>query len=619
MAHFASQNPGAASPKENLLATTTNQLPHWDMTTIFPSLESPELASAVAEVEKKLNSLEADTSDLPSGAAIDDATVATYDDLTNRLNDFLEQANTVRAYIFGFTSVNSRDEIAASRESEFRILFARAQQVLNRVTAWLGSLDIDALIERSQVAKEHEYAVRQSKIRAEHLMAQPEEDLASQLAISGGHAWGKLQNDVSSQILVELEKEPGKPERLAMTEVRALENDPDRGVRQRAWEAEVAAWKEWSTPFAASLNGVKGQHLTLANRRGWGEVLDESLFQNHIDRETLDAMMGAARDAFPDFHRYFAAKAKALGIEKLAWYDIAAPIGGDDREWTWDDAVAFVNEQFGTFSDRMRGLSERAFEERWIDAEPRPGKTGGAFCMGVRPGESRILANFTPSFEEVTTLAHELGHAYHNLCEENRTTLQAWGTPMTLAETASTFCETILRKAALKTVSPAEQLTIIEGDLQGAAAVTVDITSRFLFEQAVFEKRSQRELSADEFCELMLDAQKQTYGDAIDEATLHPYMWAVKPHYYSMDYAFYNYPYMFGLLFGLGLYKRYEEDPDAFRANYDELLSSTGMADAADLASRFGIDIRAKAFWEGSLDVVREDIDRFVELVDQRA
>lgn len=606
--------------KENIvLATTTAHLPHWDLSTIYPDLESPAFAAAVDEVKRKLADLETAVGHLEHGATIDDATVATFDSLTNRINDLLEQGNTVRAFVAGYTTVDSRNATANARESELRIFLARHAMVASRYTAWVGSLDSEALIAASDVAADHAYMVRQAKIEAEHLLAQPEEDLASQMAISGGHAWGKLHADISSQIMVEVEKTPGHPEMLAMTEVRNLENDPDRGVRQRAYEAEIAAWKQWETPLAASLNGVKGQHLTLSERRGWDEVLDEALFQNHIDRETLDAMMSAARDAFPDFRRYFAAKAKALGLDTLAWYDIVAPIGGDEREWEWGDAVAFVNAQFGTFSDRMRGLSERAFDERWIDAEPRPGKVGGAFCMGVRPGESRILANFTPSFDEVTTLAHELGHAYHNLCEEDRTMLQAMSTPMTLAETASTFCETILRKAALKTVTPAEQLTIIAGALSGAAAVTVDITSRFLFERSVFERRRQRELSADEFNQLMLDAQKQTYGDAIEESTLHPYMWAVKPHYYSMGYAFYNYPYMFGLLFGLGLYKQYEQDPDAFRASYDDLLSSTGMADAAELAGRFGIDIQSKAFWQGSLDVIREDIDRFVELVDQGA
>ncbi|HYH11632.1 MAG TPA: M3 family oligoendopeptidase [Thermomicrobiales bacterium] len=594
------------------------QLPHWDMTTIYPGLESPEFNAAVEEVKAKLGELEESVQNLELGAAVNDRTVATYDSLTDRLNALYDQGNTVRAFVSGYTSVDSRNELANARESELRIQFARLSMVSTRYTAWLGSLDTEALIEASTVASAHAYAVRQAKIEAEHLMTQAEEDLASQMAISGGHAWGKLHDDISSQIMVEVEKEVGKPELLAMTEVRNLENDPDRGVRQRAWEAEVAAWKQWETPLAATLNGVKGQHLTLAQRRGWDEVLDEALFQNHIDRGTLDAMMGAARDAFPDLHRYFAAKAKALGLEKLAWYDLSAPLSAEGRKWEWDDAVAFVNEQFGTFSDRLRGLSERAFDERWIDAEPRSGKTGGAFCMGVRPGESRILSNFSPSFDGVSTLAHELGHAYHNMCEEDRTMIQAMGTPMTLAETASTFCETILRKAALNTVEPDEQIAILEGALQDAAAITVDITSRFLFEQSVFARRAERELSADEFCQLMTDAQKQTYGDAIEESTLHPYMWAVKPHYYSMSYAFYNYPYMFGLLFGTGLYAQYERDPDGFRASYDDLLSSTGMAGAAELAGRFGIDIRSRDFWQGSLDVIREDVDRFVALVDER-
>ena len=589
------------------------------MTSLYPGLESPEFAAAVHELNAKLGALESDVQELDTGVAVDDDTVATYESLTNRLNDLYEQGNTVRAFVAGFTTVDSRNETANARESELRILGSKVSMVATRYTAWLGNLDTEALIERSDVAKAHAFAARQARVEAGHLMAQPLEDLASQLAISGGHAWGKLHGDLSSQIMVEVEKEEGKPELLAMTEVRNLENDPDRGVRRRAWEAEVAAWKQWETPLAGTLNGVKGQHLTLAERRGWDEVLDESIFQNHIDRETLDAMMGAARDAFPDLHRYFDAKAKALGIDKLAWYDIAAPLGADGRAWEWNDAVSFINEQFGTFSDRMRGLSERAFDERWIDAEPRSGKVGGAFCMGVRPGESRILSNYSSSFDGVSTLAHELGHAYHNLCEEDRTMIQASATPMTLAETASTFCETILRKAALKTVGADEQIGILEGALQDAAAITIDITSRFLFESSVFEKRGERELSADEFCQLMLDAQKQTYGEAIEESTLHPYMWAVKPHYYSMNYAFYNYPYMFGLLFGLGLYKQYEQDPDRFRASYDELLSSTGMAGAAELADRFGIDIREKAFWQGSLDVIREDIDRFVELVEQRA
>jgi pepF/M3 family oligoendopeptidase len=325
-------------------------------------------------------------------------------------------------------------------------------------------------------------------------------------------------------------------------------------------------------------------------------------------------MLSAARASFPDFRRYLRAKAAVFGAERLPWYDLFAPVGDASaaRAFLWPEAETFVSENFGAYSEKMRAFAERTFRERWIDAEPRPGKRDGAFCMGIRADESRILQNYRPSFDGVSTLAHELGHAYHNTCLAGRTYLQR-GTPMTLAETASIFCETIIRQAALATASPAEQVVILEGALQGDCQVVVDITSRFLFESYVFEKRQERELSVDELCRAMRDAQRETYGDGLDENLLHPYMWAMKPHYYGS--SFYNFPYMFGLLFGLGLYAEYRRDPERFRARYDDLLSSTGMEDASALASGFGIDIRDEAFWASSLGVIRADIDQLITLL----
>jgi len=260
----------------------------------------------------------------------------------------------------------------------------------------------------------------------------------------------------------------------------------------------------------------------------------------------------------------------------------------------------------------MADFARRTYAEKWIDAGPRPGKRDGAFCMGIRPGESRILMNYKPAFGSVNTLAHELGHAYHNLQLRERTPLQRV-TPMTLAETASIFCETIVRQAALKAAGPSEEIAILEAALESNTQVVVDITSRFLFEQRLLERRSARELSVDELCALMTDAQRETYGDGLDPDALHPYMWAVKSHYYGA--SFYNYPYMFGLLFGLGLYAQYEQDPDPFRARYDTLLSETGLADAGTLAAGFGINLRTEDFWRASLDIIRRDIARFETLV----
>jgi oligoendopeptidase F len=298
----------------------------------------------------------------------------------------------------------------------------------------------------------------------------------------------------------------------------------------------------------------------------------------------------------------------------LTWYDLFAPVGTTTTEWDYDSGTAFVAEQFGSYSPRLRAFAERAFTENWIDAEPRNGKVGGAFCMGLRKDESRVLTNYIPSYDGVSTLAHELGHAYHNFTLVDRTALQQ-SKPMTLAETASIFCETIIRQAALERANQQEQVVILEASIQGDCQVVVDIYSRFLFEQGLFEAREGRELSVDEFNERMLDAQRQTYGDGLDQTVLHPYMWAVKGHYYSTGRPFYNYPYMFGLLFGLGLYARYQQDPEQFRAGYDTLLSSTGLADPATLASGFGINIRTPDFWHASLDIVRRDIDRFEALV----
>jgi oligoendopeptidase F len=405
---------------------------------------------------------------------------------------------------------------------------------------------------------------------------------------------------------------PDGPVELPMSAVRNLAYDADRGVRRRAFEAELAAWQAASVPIAAALNSIKGEANTLSTRRGWASPLDQALSSNNIDHQTLDAMLAAMREAFPEFRRYLRAKARLLDLPVLAWYDLFAPVGGDGDVWPFEDAVAFVSEHFGAFSPRLSALARRASSESWIDAEPRPGKEDGAFCVDLRADESRVLLNYQPAFVHVSILAHELGHAYHNLNLAGRTMLQR-ATPMTLAETASIFCETIIRHAAFGGAGLQGQLAILETSLQNACVVVVDIASRFLFEQQVFERRRRRELSVDELCAMMRDAQLATYGDALDAGTLHPFMWAAKSHYY--DATFYNYPYAFGLLFGLGLYAIYQRESEGFQERYDRLLASTGLGDAAQLAAEFGIDIQTPEFWRTSLGVITADIDRFEHLI----
>lgn len=579
-------------------------LPHWDMETYFSGLESKEFQAAVEAVLLETSELEALVS---SELTAEKEPVQAFEAVAPKLNGLMESLRLVNAYVHAFVTTNSRDEVAQARASELDPVLARLRKVSKTFTAWLGTVDVDALIAGSELARQHAHPIRKAKIAATHLMGAGEEALASDLELTGMVAWGKLHGNLSSQLQVRVGDET-----LPMSVVRSIAYDPDRERRRQAYEAELQAWKTVEVPLAAAMNSIKGENGLLSRRRGWESILHESCFGNNMDVATLDAMMGAAEASFPAFRRYLRAKAQAIGAESLAWYDLFAPLGGEGKGWEYDEAERFVEEQFRSYSDKMGDFAARSFRERWIDAEPRSGKADGAYCMGMRGDESRILMNFKPSFGSVSTLAHELGHGYHNLCLAGRNPLQKQ-TPMTLAETASIFCETIVRQAVLRNGTPEEQLAVLEASLQGSTQVVVDISSRFKFESEVFARRAARELSAREMCEIMVDAQLATYGDGLDRNALHPYMWAVKGHYYGR--SFYNYPYMFGLLFGLGLYAIYEQEPQGFHERYDTLLGSTGLDDAASLAEGFGIDIRSSAFWEGSLGQIEADVDRFESLI----
>lgn len=600
------------------MSTQTDTLPRWDVSTVFSSLDSPAFSAATTAHAKSINDLSSLFDQMQIGHAeqidVDIDLVERYETVMRTLGDVLEETITIRGYIYSFVSTDSRDDLAAASMSDLQNRMVTFSVLTTRLDHWIGAMDVDALLAQSALAREHEFQLRQAKVRAAHLMSPIEEELAASLTISGGSAWAKLHGTLSSQLTVEFqEQENGPIETLPMSAVRNLAYHKDRDVRRRAYEAELDAWQKNGVSFAAAMNGVKGEVSTVAERRGWSSALDAALFNHGIDQQTLDAMLEAATESFPDFRRYMNAKAKMLGQEKLAWYDLFAPVVEGGKEWSYDEATSFILTQFGSYSPRMKELAQRAFDEDWIDAGPRPGKRDGAFCMRLRAEESRILSNFKPSYSGLNTLAHELGHAYHGYVLADRKPLLRQY-PMTLAETASIFCETIVRKAALEAVDEHEQINILESSLMGACQVVVDITSRYLFEKATFEGRSERELSINELNDLMLDAQRQTYGDGLADDALHPYMWAVKTHYYSTSRSYYNFPYMFGLLFGLGLYACYLEDEEKFRQGYDDLLNSTGVESAADLAARFGIDIRSKAFWQSSLDVIRADIDQFEAL-----
>lgn len=599
----------------------TVSAPRWDMTNVYPALDSKQFKNAVKKYKSLLDELE---TFFKKAAKADSKTEPKklgkiLGEVTNRLNELFELGGTIGPYIYAFITTNSRDKDAMRALSEFEQMNVQANVLQTRFVAWAGKLGKPAIkkaAKTNSTAKAHEFILLEAAEQSKYLMSETEETLAAELTLSGGNAFGKLQGTVTSQMTVDFELD-GKVQKMPMPALINLRSHPDESVRRRAYEAENQAWEGVKETLAACLNGVKGETLTLDKKRGREDAIHASIDAARMDRETLNAMLGAMKDSFPMFERYFLHKAKLIGKEKLAWWDLFAPMGKTDKVYSWDEARDFIVEHFNKFSPQLGDFAKSAFEKNWIDGEQREGKRGGAFCMGVAAvKESRILANFDGSFDQVSTLAHELGHAFHNECayEADKTQLQQ-NTPMTLAETASIMCETIVTEAALEqTTDPQEVLAILEAQLNNASQVVVDIYSRYLFEKEVFERRAKAELSTDEINDIMERAQKATYGKGLDEKYLQKFMWTWKPHYYTSGFSFYNYPYAFGLLFATGLYAIYQKRGADFVPDYKNLLASTGEAPAAELADKFGINIRSKKFWADSLAIIGKRVERYCQL-----
>ena len=445
-----------------------------------------------------------------------------------------------------------------------------------------------------------------------HLLGEKGEEIAAKFSMSGGSAWSDLQSYLTSTVPVSYNGEA-----INLSAVRNLAYDADPAVRKAAYEAEIACYDRIKDAVAFALNSIKLETISDCQLRGYASALDRTLEQSHMKRETLEAMLGAMDEYLPKFWQYLKAKGKALGHENgLPWYDLFAPMGKSSRKYTVEDAKAILVELFYTFDAELAQMVQTAFDEAWIDFYPRSGKVGGAFCADVECiGESRILTNFDGQFGDVVTLAHELGHAFHNQCIRAHRPLNH-DYSMPVAETASTFNECVVMAAAIhKAQDKQEKLALIESQLQDATQIICDIYSRYRFETGVFENREAQFMDAEALCGLMTKAQEASYGDGLDPDCRHPYMWICKSHYYGP--TFYNFPYAFGGLFARGLYAQYEKEGAAFVPKYKRLLYTTPVATAEDTAKVADIDLTDKNFWRSALQTIADQIDLFCQLVNE--
>ena len=571
---------------------------NWDLTKLYHGFDDPSF-----EADMQKLALEIDAADKMLKAMDENG----LHNFVLELQEISDLSGRLEAMVLMTLAADSACEAALAPRTRLLKLGNELSLLESAFTRWIGERDIDSICDGDELLEEHKLYFRNLKESAEHLMDSALEPTVLKMQLSGGSSWCRLRDELYSSLTADVEID-GEMRRLPVPAVRLMDSDPCPEVREAAYRAELAAYPRIETAMAACLNGVKGEALTLCELQNFDSVLDWALSLSRMDHKTLDALLETMRAALPMFRGYFRIKAKLLGRDELRFCDLMAPVGKNARRYTLAEAKETLISVFGKYHAPIAEVMRRAFEESWIDAYPREGKEGGAFCEGVHALKmSYVLTNFDGSCGDVSTLAHELGHAYQDSCLAKVSALLC-DLPMPLAETASTFNELLLSESMLEKAEPEEAAALLDQQIGDAAQVIVDILSRFIFESEVVERRKESTLSARELCEIMLEAQKQTYGDGLSEDWYHPYMWACKPHYYDTSYHFYNYPYAFGLLFAAGLYAKYREMGDDFWPLYDRLLQFSGQGSVEEVASEAGIDVSDAAFWQGALRFFGEKI-----------
>ena len=571
----------------------------WSLKELYPSFESEEFQrdfERFSNFREVFNGLTLEDNLESIKAAI--AALEEFSVLSSRLGNYINLTLTA----------NTTDETA----NKYRTLFGNAYAALNsaytKVYKFIGSVETD--ITADENLKDYEFYFAEAKQQYKHLLSDELEDVIAKFSISGGDGWEQLFEAMTSGVEGEF-----KGEKVTLSEIRNMAYDAYAAVRKEAYETELKMYDTIKEPIAFALNNIKQQVLTETSLRGFESPLAQTLEASRMSRQTLDALLEAIREYLPQFRAYLKHKAALLGHENgLPFYDLFAPIGESSRRFTIEESKEFLLENFKGFSEDLAQMTKEAYENNYIDFLPRKGKVGGAFCSNLPfIKQSRILTNFSGSLSDVVTIAHELGHAYHGLHIENHRVLnQEYSMPV--AETASTFNENIVMNTVISEASDAEKVALLESQLQDTTQIIVDIYSRYLFEASVFENREKSFMFSKDLEQLMLDAQKEAYGDGLDPDAMHPYMWACKPHYYSSGLSFYNFPYAFGGLFSKGLYAIYQEQPEGFVEKYQELLRATTVTSAEDTAKVLGVDVEDSAFWKKALAQVADNIEQFIAL-----
>ncbi len=580
----------------------------WNLDNIYTSVTSEEFKSDFEKYKKLITELNRWCSE----------NFKNIENAKEKLEKYIELKNEVMSYdrlIMYANLVQSTDttnEAVAKAIDALENAQAETSYQDTAIVDYVKDINnIEKVINSSDILKAHSFYLSEIKAKGNHTLSPKEEAVISKMKNTGSLLWEKQWNQLSSTLTVNYNNEE-----IPLSSARNLAYDKSAEVRKNAYEAEIKAYGKIEQPAAFCMNGIKGEVINIAEMRKYKSPLDMTLSDSRIDDKILGAMFSAIDEKLDDLQEYYLIKAKALGHKgALPFYDLFAPVGESEKSYRVEEARDFVLKCFYGFSKDLGDFAKNAFDKCWLDLMPKKGKVGGAYCETIHSiGESRILANFGGAFDDVITIAHELGHAFHNTRLFHLSEINSFY-PMPIAETASTFCESIVVNEALKSASDNEKIIILENDIMGLTQCIVDIYSRFLFEDSVFRARKEGTLSSEELNNLMLDAQKKAYGKGLDENCLHKYMWVCKPHYYDADFNYYNFPYAFGALLSKGLYSLYRKMGSDFLPLYDKFLASSSTMALADVAEIAGIDIYSKEFWLTGIDTVIDEIDELKKML----
>ncbi|MCI8372293.1 MAG: M3 family oligoendopeptidase [Lachnospiraceae bacterium] len=581
----------------------------WDLSLIYDSFDSKALKDDLNRAKHLIQTTTQHYKTFLSDMENPAYKLVYHVNIINEINGLLLKLNS---YARLRKSVDEDKTRAKKLEEEIQQLMPSLNGINIPFLRYLNQLDhLDELIQSQPLLIEHQFFLTDLKEQSCHLLSDDMELLLGEMQETGSYAFEQLHNSLTDSLTADVYI-GGENKATPLSVTRNLAYAQSQEVRKAAYKGELKAYRKIAAASAACLNGIKGEAITIAKARNFASPLDMTLLDSRIDKPALDAMFATIIEARPHFRKYLLKKAALLGHNgALPFYDLYAPMGHFDLHFTYEDARDFILETFYAFSEDLGNYAKKAFDNGWIDMEPRDGKESGSFCCNIHAiRQSRIFINFTGTFYNLVTLAHELGHGYHYEKLNHQTILNTDYT-MPMAETASILCQSLVTEALFEKASSETKFAILENDLLNATQMLIEILARYTFETNLFEKRKEKPLTVSQLNELLLSAQKFAYGNGMSDEK-HPFMWICKPHYYFPDFHFYNFPYPFALLFSKGLLAMYKQEGKAFIPKFEEILTATGSNSVRGVFGILGIQPEDKCFYENGLRLIIEQIDLFI-------